>query len=394
MYFVQNLSLGILGKPDPTELWEEIIAQIPDEALMFRGQNFLFPAVGHATEILVLNKRLMSLGWTKEQIIDHFYICDKYYCFTNVVKANGFKHIYTGNFLEWDLDMKFDIIIGNPPYQDPDAKSSKKLWPLFVKKSFELLTDDGIMALITPNSWMLPGSDLFELFKNNRCISINLDSKKYFRNVGTSISYYVIQKSKDCIDTSTTISTSEEVFEVKLKELQFIPNIMHSKTLSILDKLLNTDERMNVEYNSFCHSARTDRVSNTKNDIFRYPVKHGAESMLWSNTPHTSAHLKKIMFYMSGKMKPFYDSGINGASEHHGWIVVEDEITATNVHNFLTSNIITFILATCNYYQAWCKPLLNLLPAVDFSHSWTDDALYKHFNLTQEEIKYIEDTIG
>ena len=34
--------------------------------------------------------------------------------------------------------------------------------------------------------------------------------------------------------------------------------------------------------------------------------------------------------------------------------------------------------------------LVKKLPALDMSKVWTDEALYAHFNLTPEEIEYIE----
>jgi len=37
---------------------------------------------------------------------------------------------------------------------------------------------------------------------------------------------------------------------------------------------------------------------------------------------------------------------------------------------------------------------LRWIPAVDLSRSWTDEELYKHFNLTEEEIKLIEETVN
>ena len=33
------------------------------------------------------------------------------------------------------------------------------------------------------------------------------------------------------------------------------------------------------------------------------------------------------------------------------------------------------------------------LPKIDLSKSWTDEELYKYFNLTQEEIDYIESQV-
>lgn len=36
---------------------------------------------------------------------------------------------------------------------------------------------------------------------------------------------------------------------------------------------------------------------------------------------------------------------------------------------------------------------LKFFPELDFTRTWTDQELYQHFNLTQEEIDYIESVV-
>lgn len=57
--------------------------------------------------------------------------------------------------------MKFDVIIGNPPYNPPinartgsaGSGSGNKIWQLFIERGFHLLREDGIMTMVTPNLW-------------------------------------------------------------------------------------------------------------------------------------------------------------------------------------------------------------------------------------------------
>ena len=52
-------------------------------------------------------------------------------------------------------DMKFDIVVGNPPYQERKEGNthSKSIWPEFVECSLKILKEDGTLAMIHPPSW-------------------------------------------------------------------------------------------------------------------------------------------------------------------------------------------------------------------------------------------------
>ena len=68
-------------------------------------------------------------------------------------------NIYKGSFLNYNNENKFDIIIGNPPFQHQHKKDNKNintnLWTLFVGLTFDdFLKENGFLLFITPYSWM------------------------------------------------------------------------------------------------------------------------------------------------------------------------------------------------------------------------------------------------
>lgn len=135
MRHVVDLSKGVLGQGDSPEMWTEIISHIPDAVLTKPGVRILVVACGHCTEAKIIAERMIALGVSKKNVNESMYLIDKYSMFTNPAKVvYGFKNVITGDFLTWETDMKFDAVVGNPPY----SEGSKLLYRYFFEKALEL----------------------------------------------------------------------------------------------------------------------------------------------------------------------------------------------------------------------------------------------------------------
>lgn len=75
-------------------------------------------------------------------------------------------NIYCRDFLDWEPTIKFDFIIGNPPFhsnhikQVPTNKEKKEIftnsetiWPKFIFKADTLLQDNGRLLVVIPSLW-------------------------------------------------------------------------------------------------------------------------------------------------------------------------------------------------------------------------------------------------
>ena len=79
----------------------------------------------------------------------------------------------------------------------------------------------------------------------------------------------------------------------------------------------------------------------------------------------------------------------------HGFIHIQaDSMSeAENLRTLLTSKLYMFMVLTRNSIRNIKVSTIKDLPLLDLTRSWTNEELYAHFNLTEEEIKLIEDTI-
>jgi hypothetical protein len=109
-------------------------------------------------------------------------------------------------------NMKFDVVIGNPPYQKIKGDGSRydqasNLWSVFWSESINKFSKpDGKVVLITPTSWLSPSIDLKGKYKINgfnrlwdyfSSVTSYADVKnvsKHF-NVGSTFGYVYVDKS-------------------------------------------------------------------------------------------------------------------------------------------------------------------------------------------------------
>ena len=93
-------------------------------------------------------------------------LATKYYC--EDTKTLAESQVIEAEYLKLETvmerDMKFDIVVGNPPYQEKKEGHSKsqEMWPFFVKSALKILKDDGTLALIHPPGWRNFGGGVLE----------------------------------------------------------------------------------------------------------------------------------------------------------------------------------------------------------------------------------------
>lgn len=362
MRHVVNTNRGILGEGDPSAVWENIIRYIPDEVLLMSGVRILVLAAGYGTEADMLVQRMKKLGKTDQEIRDSIHLIDKYQTFTNLIKKKGYNNIITQNFLEWETDMKFDVVIGNPPYK---FKGNNNFYIKFIEKSQNILKDNGIFAFVIPNRFLNPESmaakQLRTFFEPD---AVWTDLSSYFPNIGTNIGTVVGKKVKNNKyekpitfifpdgNITKSLTSPTPIMKPTILSASIIEKVFSdSKKKMIVDNDYTGENYIQVEV-SYCR--------------YRSTTPRGGEKTLVTNVNHINGNGNII------PCESLEHANVNS------WFLSRSKLGRFCIYSFANASFVNINIVCL------------IMPYLGADLDKNDTTLYKYFNLTPEEIEYIE----
>lgn len=394
MRFVTDPSKGILGKPDPVGLWNQIISNIPNEIFLKKDTKILVAACGHATEADVIAKHMLSLGRTISEVKSSIFLIDKYKVFTKDVIRKGYTNVIKADFLKWETDMKFDAVVGNPPYQDPD-NDKKMLWNSFLDKSLEVCKDDGYIAMVTPATWIRAKTNihnsykLFEDYQVEKAVVYAKDDTP-FDGVGSTISYHITKntpRTKNTLVYYAEWSKKSETFirSVDIKNEKIWPGELTPTNLSIHDKLKSFPK---IEFTKSCEfhnqKLKTKKlVSDICNNEFPYTHHVSAAITRYTSIKFSRHDEWKVMVPLTSTIDKAVVDNNCGHGEDMLTLYVDDEKSALNIKSLFQTEAYKFIGKM--YKNGRNQVLQNIFPVVDYSKNWTSEELFDLFGFTEEE---------
>jgi hypothetical protein len=397
---IENNALAILK--DDAKLWIEILGnrELKRFIKSKHCKKILVVAGGHGSEVDVF------VDMFGVDILDKIVYNDKYNFFCNQIKRKYPSiTVMKGDFSEMEFDMKFDVVVGNPPFQKDGKGRAEKLWPKFIAKSFELTNDGGFVSLITPTSWtsgsknILKGSTgvLHDIFHKYDVQKIDLDVSNYFPTVGIKIGYFIATKAPN----SGTTNLNGQV--VDLRNFDILPSDSDNFNIKfgILDKTINFFDKFNtVSYTGGGGNRNDgdDLPSNTKH-IKTYVRGGNLNEVFYAyfdtiqNTKH--AGKRKVIVPISGaeKFMPFVDD-IGIPFSISSYIIELDKTdTYDGAVSVFNSKFFKFLIQeyrTSGFIQV---QIVKNLPKLPMSSVMSDADIYAVMGLTDNEIAYVESTI-
>lgn len=320
--------------------------------------------------------------------------------------------------------MKFNAVVGNPPYQVMTGEGKKGSQATPIYNSFvniaKLLQPDYI-SMITPARWYTGGMGLGGFrtdMLNDKRLKLFVDypnPKDCFPNTNISggVSYFLWDKSYsgDCMFTN--IVNGERIAATrKLNEFDIF--IRYNKALSIIHKVIS-DKPLSGIISTIMPFGLESYV-------------RGESSRL--NSDDVIVHSSQDQTFLSrSKVKQGYDlidkykvligqliSGHIGETDEKGQVKVlatvkeigpgevctasyicaggfETSVEAKNLRTYLSTKFVRFLLLQTLSSMHITKGSFSFVPLQDFTNEWNDSILYKKYNLSTAEIDYIESMI-
>jgi len=199
--------------------------------------------------------------------------------FAEAERYNGINVKLTefGSFLKENWDMKFDVVIGNPPYQKPTAggNGQRDLWPDFVERGLELTKKGGYLCLIHPAKWRRTENKLWKKLSEKQIkyleIHSDTDGRKVF-NAVTRYDWYVLQNAP-CKKKSVVKDENGNIHEMDLNSLPCLPNYHFAEFYELLDS--HGEANSDILYSRTLHGNDKPNMSKEKDDNFQYPCVYG-----------------------------------------------------------------------------------------------------------------------
>lgn len=334
------------------------------------------------------------------------------------LETHAYEFIHIDNPQEIFGDMKFDVIIGNPPYQLSDGGygiSAMPIYDNFIIKAISI--NPKYITMIVPARWFAGGKGLDEFRKamlhDNRIREIHDYPEAFECFPGVQIKggvCYFLWDSNHAGDCKVITHKNGKVgkpLKRPLLENGCDTFIRYNEAIGILHKIKKFDEnsfenlvsaRQPFGLPTNFHGSKTGEIKIYENSGISYidlkdikknkPIINKYKIFL----PRAGSGSDAFPHQIIGK--PILGEPFTACSETYIYIgPFKNKNQTINVISYVSTKFFRFIAMLKKVTQSTTRSIYTLVPIQDFSKPWTDAELYAKYNLSQEEIDFIESMI-
>ena len=314
-------------------------------------------------------------------------------------------NLYEGDSLQLDIQKefgiaKFDIVIGNPPYNEElTSTGAKALYNKFVEYYIE---NCDLLCFVIPSRWFSGGKGL-NSFRKNMLARTDIVYIKHFDDASTifgnlveikgGVNYFLkdTHHNGDCkFNGSITKLNNYDVFvdgkyhPLILKLIKFESITKHYISQDYY-KIQTNDKRLHIEYTNDNIKCYVSQQKGFEKYIEKTEIKKDITKWKVITARASSANNDCFGNTFIGKpnevhTKSYISFNINS----------EDE--AKSLISYMRCRLPNFMLYLRKNSQDICESTCKWIPLPPLNKEWTDDEVYKHFKLSEDDIKLINDT--
>ena len=336
------------------------------------------------------------------------------------LETHAYQFIHTEKPQEL-FKMKFDVIIGNPPYQLSDGGAQKSASPIyhkFVEQAQKL--NPRYLTMIIPARWYSGGKGLDEFraqMLNDKKISVLHDFPETSDcfpglNIRGGICYFLWEKehNDDCLVITHTKDEVSVPISRPLLEKDSEVFIRYNEAISILKKVRDKDEDSFSNYVSAHKAFGLRTYVMGKNEPFDKSIKlyrnRGIGYVKRDEVVKNSQWIDKwkvIVPYSSPGddsyphlvlSKPLISEP--GSCSTETYLVVgpfDTKRKCKHVASYMRTKLVRFLILLIKPSQHVTKKTYKFVPAQNYDEPWTDEKLYEKYGINEEEIAFIESKI-
>ena len=314
--------------------------------------------------------------------------------------------------------MKFDVIVGNPPYQigtDGNTRD-RPIYNLFVEAAIDM--DPRYVLMIIPSRWFAGGLglDSFRLRMLNdrriRRVVDYTDATECFPGVDiqSGVNYFlwdrgyngdteITTRRRETASTSIRAMNAFDIFVRDNDAISILERVRAageatadrmvspSKPFGLQSNYVGEDARSEAKSVELYGSKRTSWVSDS--DITMNHALIERHKVLVSRAYGERGHGP---YFVLGK--PIIAAPRSACTQTY--LVVgsfDSTVEAENYATYLRTKFVRFLLSLRKITQDTKPSTYAFVPMLDMNVTWTDEMLFERYNLSEDEILFIKSQI-
>ena len=275
---------------------------------------------------------------------------------------------------------KFDVVVGNPPYNDDSGNIGNAIWDNFVSLALEhLIVMNGYLVFVHPPKWRNPGSPLWNLMRKKQIHYMEIhdvnDGQRLF-NASTNYDWYIMQNITTY--TKTIIrGVDGETAIIDLSQISFIPNKMFDFVWKLLAK--PNDEKIQIIYSYSNYEIRKPWMNKTPTEqhihpCIRYISANDKVIDCWYSNTKDNGHFEipKVVFGIGSNCGGFYfdKNGDYGLSQYAAGVIGDN---LDKVYKVMNTPEFMEVMEACMTTTQKIHPKVFSLFKKDFWKEFIDD---------------------